>query len=183
MIPRGILLDSDVLSHFIASGRQRLLKDILAGHQLIMLDQVYSEASFCPWDSSRKHLLDSMMADCGIVRMNFPSDVTTSVVEEFFRLASENKRLGRGERACMAVARFYRDAIASSNYRDVAPYCEANGIEYIGFLDILIIGINKGVINEYIAQGILDAAVLANNARFPVNDIRAYTPTKDLGDF
>lgn len=30
---------------------------------------------------------------------------------------------------------FGQEAIASSNFRDVAPYCEANGIEYIGTLD------------------------------------------------
>lgn len=49
--------------------------------------------------------------------------------------------LGDGERACMSMARFGQEVIASSNFRDVAPYCDENGIEYIGTLDVLTIAI------------------------------------------
>lgn len=38
--------------------------------------------------------------------------------------------LGDGERACMSMARFGQEVIASSNFRDVAPYCDENGIIY-----------------------------------------------------
>lgn len=53
--------------------------------------------------------------------------------------------LGDGERACMSMARFGQEVIASSNFRDVAPYCDENGIEYIGTLDVLTIAMNKGI--------------------------------------
>ena len=42
---------------------------------------------------------------------------------------------GEGECACMAMARYGQETIASSNFRDVAPYCDANDIEYIGVID------------------------------------------------
>lgn len=54
--------------------------------------------------------------------------------------------LGDGERACMSMARFGQEVIASSNFRDVAPYCDENGIEYIGTLDVLTIAMNKGIL-------------------------------------
>lgn len=46
----------------------------------------------------------------------------------------------------MSMARFGQEVIASSNFRDVAPYCDENGIEYIGTLDVLTIAMNKGIL-------------------------------------
>ena len=58
---------------------------------------------------------------------------------EYYRLKKENPRFGEGERACMAIARFDKEVIASSNFRDVATYCQEHNIEYIGVMDILTI--------------------------------------------
>lgn len=102
---------------------------------------------------------------------------------EFFKLKRDYKLLGDGECACMAMARFEQEAIASSNFRDVAPYCEANGIEYIGTLDILLIAKRKGHWDiDQCNQFIMDA-IKVNNARFPVSKIEDYKTEKDLSEF
>ena len=62
-----------------------------------------------------------------------------------YRLKKENPRFGKGERACMAIAKCGKQVIASSNFRDIADYCEANDIEYIGLMDILTIAIRKSI--------------------------------------
>lgn len=83
----------------------------------------------------------------------------------------------------MAMARYGQETIASSNFRDVAPYCDANDIEYIGVMDILQIAINKGYwTDEQCGQFIMDA-IKENNARFPVDRMEEYKTEKDLGGF
>ena len=49
---------------------------------------------------------------------------------EFFKLKRDNKLLGDGECACMAMARFDQEAIASSNFRDVAFLQETTTLIY-----------------------------------------------------
>lgn len=83
----------------------------------------------------------------------------------------------------MAMARFGQEVIASSNFRDVAPYCDANGIEYIGVLDILQIAINKRYWTIDECNQFLLNAIQANNARFPVDKIEDYRTEKDLSGF
>lgn len=91
--------------------------------------------------------------------------------------------MGEGERACMSMARFGHEVVASSNFRDVADYCDAFGIEYIGTLDILAIALNKGIYTQEDCNNFIADAVSLNKARFPVSDITHYTPTRDLNDF
>lgn len=81
------------------------------------------------------------------------------------------------------MARFGREVIASSNFRDVAPYCDANGIEYIGVMDILLIAMNKGYWDTNQCNQFMMDALRENNARFPVNRIEDYKTDKDLSEF
>ena len=83
----------------------------------------------------------------------------------------------------MAMARFGREVIASSNFRDVAPYCDANDIEYIGVMDILLIAMNKGYWDANQCNEFMMDALRENNARFPVSRIEDYKTDKDLSEF
>lgn len=114
-------------------------------------------------------------------QISFPS--RDSIRMEFFRLKHENRLLGDGECACMAMARYGQETIASSNFRDVAPYCTTNHIDYIGVLDILQIAINKKYWTMEQCNKFLEDAVLVNNARFPTCQMENYQPTIDLGSF
>jgi hypothetical protein len=67
--------------------------------------------------------------------MPFPDDFETK--KEFARIKSCNPLIGDGERACMAVARLNENIVASSNFRDVAPYCTKFNVLFWGTLDIL----------------------------------------------
>ena len=57
-----ILVDSDVISHFIAAGHIYDLDKILSPHHLLIVEQVYNEATYHPWDDSRKGEVDSWLA-------------------------------------------------------------------------------------------------------------------------
>ena len=177
-----ILVDADVISHFVATGHIYELNEILSPHQLYVVDQVYKEATYHPSDCTRKGKVDDWLQNSKACRIAFPK-LNRNIMAEFFKLKRDNHLLGDGERACMAMARYGQEAIASSNFRDVASYCDANDIEYIGVMDILQIAINKGHWDvDQCNQFIMDA-VKVNNARFPVNKIEDYKTEKDLSGF
>ncbi len=177
-----ILVDADVISHFIATGHIYELNEILSPHQLYVVENVYQEATYHPYDKTRKAKVDEWLSKSKACKIPFPK-LNRNIMREFFKLKRDNELLGDGERACMAMARFGQEVIASSNFRDVAPYCDANEIEYIGVLDILQIAINKSHWTiDQCNQFMLDA-IKVNNARFPVDNMEDYKTDKDLSEF
>ena len=142
--PKIILLDCDIISHFITSHCLNDLPIILFPHKCVVLDYVYNEATK---QAFRKVILDNLIKSGNINLMTFP-DSNLAIKEEFALIKRKNYLIGDGERACMAIAKHSKDIIASSNFRDVAPYCNANEILYLGTLDILTIAVNKEIYDE-----------------------------------
>lgn len=171
-----ILLDCDVISHFIVGGALNDLPHILAPHPCVVLDYVYNEVAARP--KRLAFLLPLIKA--GLVQtMDFPED--EEINKEFARIKSKKPIIGDGERACMAVARFKKNVVASSNFRDIAPYCNEHHILYLGTLDILSVAASKGMYSEQKCDNIIQSALNYNKASFPkgVTAMRFYTP-KDL---
>jgi hypothetical protein len=170
-----ILLDCDVISHFIINNLNDL-PAILAPHQCFVLDYVYNEVAARPM---RLAFLEPLIQSGHIQKMSFPEDEIIN--KEFARIKSKRPIIGDGERACMAVARFNEDVVASSNFRDVAPYCNEHGILYIGTLDILSFAAIKEIYDESKCDSFIQNALQYNKACFPkgVTAMRYYTP-KDL---
>jgi hypothetical protein len=174
--PKIILLDCDVISHFIANNALDDLPRILAPHQCTVLSYVYAEVAARPM---RLAFLDSLIQEGQIHQMNFPEDL--EINKEFAKIKSKHPLIGNGERACMAVARYQKNVVASSNFRDVAPYCNTNNILYLGTLDILSIAAQKGIYEESQCDAFIQNALKYNKASFPkgVTAMRFYVP-KDL---
>jgi len=177
-IPKIILLDCDVISHFIANNALNDLPQILAPHHCTVLDYVYKEVAVKPM---RLAFLDSLIRSGQIQKMDFPEDLEINT--EFAKIKSKNPLIGDGERACMAVARYQENVVASSNFRDIAPYCDANNILYLGTLDILSIAARKGIYDEIQCDAFIQSALPStrDKANFPkgVTAMRFYPP-KDL---
>ncbi len=173
---KTILLDCDVLSHFIANAALNDLPHILAPHQCLVLDYVYNEVAAKPM---RLAFLDSLIKSGQLRKLDFPENHEMN--KEFARIKSRSPLIGDGERACMAVARFTKDIVASSNFRDVAPYCNEHNILYLGTLDILSIAAAKGIYDEPKCDRFIQSVLTYNRACFPkgVTAMRFYTP-KDL---
>lgn len=171
-----ILLDCDVISHFIVNTALKDLPQILFPHQCVVLDYVYSEVAARP---TRLAFLEPLIKSGQIQKMVFPEDM--EINKEFARIKSRRPLIGDGERACMAVARFNKDIVASSNFRDVAPYCNEHKILYLGTLDILSVAATKGIYEEQKCDKFIQSALKYNKACFPkgVTAMRFYTP-KDL---
>jgi len=127
----------------------------------------------------RLAFLDSLIRSGQIQKMVFLDDLEINT--EFAKIKSKNYLDGDGERACMAVARYHKNVVASSNFRDIAPYCKANNILYLGTLDILSIAAQKGFYLESRCDAFIQNALKYNKASFPkeVTAMRFYVP-KDL---
>lgn len=173
-----ILVDADVISHFIAAGELYELPNIFKPHKVTILENVYKEVARI---TSRKRYLDNLVDTLKTISViPFPIK-NMEVKREYARLKKENPLIGEGERACMAVARFENDVIASSNFRDIVPYCEVNGILYLGTLDILAVALQHNIFNVKRCYQFIETTRKNNRARYPnnVKSILDYQP-KDL---
>ncbi len=67
--------------------------------------------------------------------MEFPEE-NNDIRIEYTRIKSMLFK-GDGESACLAVAKYQRTILASSNLRDIANYCQMHRIDYLTTMDFL----------------------------------------------
>lgn len=142
---RHILIDADVVSHFVTAGKSLFLKDIFPYNRIYILDKVHRELQQWP---SAKLLADvSVLFSRKIIRlMAFPDD-NPEIVREYAWIKTMLFK-GDGESACLAVARFNKSVLASSNLRDIKKYCEDHHIDYLTTMDFLCEALRVGVFSE-----------------------------------
>lgn len=134
-----ILLDCDVIIHFIKAGKQLLLPKIFPD-QFVILEKVKSELD------KRKSSLTEINNFLHYSKIPIESmPLNRDILREYMVL---KKTKGDGEAACMAVARFSGNYIASSNLKDIADYCSEHSIVYLTTMDILLEAYKQGIMNE-----------------------------------
>ena len=159
--PPMILLDSDVIRHFINGGQLDKLAAIFPGRFMI-LDKVKQE--ICR-STALKPVVEGFIARQNIPVMSFPKD--QEIIMEYAYLCRE---FGVGESACMAVARHQKQFIASSNLKDIGKFCDKHGITYLTTMDILSQGLDDKIMsanecNQFITD------VLAKGSKLPFTNI------------
>ncbi len=163
-----ILLDSDVIRHFLAGGKILELPKIYP-NQLVVLDIVKNE--LCRSRGIEKDIIN-FITFCKIELIPFPGDI--EIMREYARL---KRTFGNGESACMAVAKYRRHYIASSNLKDIKKYCEENRITYLTTMDVLVDGISKGNLSEKECDAFI-ATVKSKGHKLPTNSIKEYRKLK-----
>lgn len=144
-----VLLDADVIIHLFKAGKLSILQ-LLFPNRILILDIVYSELG-----NNRfvRNYIDNLITFKQAKILDFPTDNK----EMFSEYSSLRNRKGKGESACLAVCRYQKNILASSNLADTKEYCEEYSIDYITTLDLLAIASIKGVISQTEAdQGIAD---------------------------
>ncbi|MBD5234563.1 MAG: hypothetical protein HDS65_10380 [Bacteroidales bacterium] len=167
-----IVLDADVIIHFIKGGCLSLLFDIFPEYSYIILDVVYSELAA---NSSTKLQIDNTL---NLLKNRFTKETFAPRGDsrmEYARLRSV-LRLGRGESACMVYCRDNYDVLGSSNLRDIKAYCTENQITYLTTIDFLYYAfIRKKMTAAEISAFISD--VQRQGSHLPDIDILTYIPT------
>lgn len=174
MAPRTkIVLDADVIIHFIKGERFSLLFDIFPEYQYLILDIVYNEVTV---NRDSKIQIDNTLRFFGqrVSAVNFEPKGESRL--EYAKLIST---LGRGESACMVYCRDNKDVLGSSNLRDILEYCKKNQITYLTTLDFLYYAFVR---QKMTASECMEFIRVVNSkgSRLPEIDILTYTPTNQI---
>ena len=128
-----IVLDADVIIHFIKAGQLTLLLDIFPEYQYLILDVVYDDVTV---NKSNKTQIDNTLNYFSNRITNIKFDPKGNSRLEYARLRN-TLLLGKGESACMIYCRDNQDVLGSSNLKDIREYCVQNQITYLTTLDFL----------------------------------------------
>ncbi len=165
-----ILLDADVIRHFIEGENESKLHRIYP-NRLLILNIVEGEISCI--DRFRPRL-NQLINDELIEKVEFPEDYTDPdknlIIVEY---ATLRKSKGPGESACLAYARYKKNIVASSNLSDVEEYCKTHGIKLMTTLDILVEAIRLNIMSEDECDTFI-AKVKNKGCKLPCNTIQEY---------
>jgi hypothetical protein len=162
-----ILLDADIVIHFFRADRISLLKELFP-ERLAMLDIVKNELFN---NRTIQKVTENLFTFKVVEEIQFPTG-NKEIMLEFKRITSDPK-MGKGESACMALCRFQQHIIASSNTRDIKPYCEEYKLSYLTTLDILSIAVIKNKLTLVEGQKCIDM-ILANNSKLKSDNLQKY---------
>lgn len=161
-----IVLDADVIIHFMEAECFSLLPDIFPEYEYLILDVVYSEISK---NSRTKNYIDNYLRFVPkLKKENFAPKGES--LKEFFLL---QRTLGKGESACMIYCRDNQDVLGSSNLKDIKEYCSQNNITYLTTLDFLYYAYCKKKMSEQKCTEFMQAVNKAGS-KLPTIDITKY---------
>jgi hypothetical protein len=163
---KKILVDADVLSHFMASGQILIFNKIFPNQKLV-LEIVAHEIRRHP---TFKVYIDQLIQLKHLEEIPLPKQA--DILKEFAQL---KKTKGPGESACMAMARFSKDIIASNNWKDIKAYCEIHQIEYLSTLDFIYEAYRSKILSladcDYMIHNLL---TMKNPAKLPCKTLEEY---------
>ncbi len=163
-----ILLDADVIIHFMKAQKHFLLPKIFPDNPLCVLDIVVRELTK---KKSEKIQVGNLFLFKLVNEITFPlTDFSNPIFKEFVQL---RKVRGEGESASMAYARFTENILASSNLKDIKSYCEVHKIPYLTTMDFLCEALKKGVMSEADCNDFL-FIVHYEGSKLPVVEMKKY---------
>ena len=163
-----ILVDADVISHFIKGGEIYTINSIF-DYELKILDKVYDELKR---NVSWKQQIDNLISQKVIEVIPFPEN-NTEVKKEYFRIKKQLNK-GDGESACLSFVRYTSNIIASCNLVDIKEYCDEFEITYLTTMDFLCYALSKGIFTEQRCNEFI-TNVLSKNSKLPVTEIKDYS--------
>ena len=162
-----IVLDADVIIHFIKAGQFSLLLDIFPEYQYLILDVVYNEVTK---HRETKTQIDNTLQFFSSRISNIKFAPKGESIREYARLLQS---LGRGESAGMVYCRDNHDVLGSSNLRDIKQYCSENGITYLTTLDFLYYAYIRKKITKEECDAFIEE-VISKDSKLPKIDISQY---------
>lgn len=165
-----ILLDCDVVIHFLKGGKIMELPTIFPG-RFVMLDKVQRELHK---RNSNALAIGIFLAAGHIPVFEMPKD--ERIVKEYLML---KKLMDDGEAACLAVAKFQKEYVASSNITQIAAYCTQNGIVYYTTMDLLHEATEKEIMTDAECDQFI-SEVKNRGSKLPCNTIAAYRKMKGI---
>lgn len=164
---KDILIDADVVSHFITGGQILILHKIFP-NKIYILDKVYDELIRL---RSKKVEVENLLNFRIVTKIPFPND-KPEILKEYLHIKKMMFK-GDGESACLAYVRYTNNIIGSSNLKDVKHYCTMHSIELLTTMDFLCAALNKGMLTEEDCDNFI-FRVLSAGSKLPVTKISDY---------
>lgn len=167
-----IVLDADVINHFVRGGLLSLLPNIFPEFEFIVLDIVKKELPVLILST----LVKQIKEEKNIKEVVFGQN--NIEIKEYFRLTATNGLgLGRGESACMVYCRYHHDVVGSSNTKDITQYCKEHNITFLTTNDFLYYAIQRNLLTIKEAEDFITQ--VRNLGSFPpIVDFNTYTCVK-----
>lgn len=167
-----IVLDTDVVLHFLKGGRLSLLLEIFATEcEYVMLNTTYDEIRN---KDQRTQIDNHILWLKNLTKVDFKP--TGEMRRVYAMLTSQ---FGKGESVCMAYCQFEHHVIGSNNTRDIRDYCESNGIAYLTTADFLYYAIKRGLMTQAQADQLI-ADARAQGSNVPDFDYNKHIPTTQM---
>ncbi|HQW47267.1 MAG TPA: hypothetical protein PLZ98_09330 [Chitinophagaceae bacterium] len=169
-INRIILTDADVVSHFITAGEAESIHLIFPDNPIHLLDKVHAELQ--NWKSTNVgFVISDLLRKKRIKLIDFPEE-NEEIKKEYFWIKKMQFK-GDGESACLAVARFNKNILASSNLKDIKNYCAMHKIDYLTTMDFLCAALAKGIFDDKRCDAFLQK-VITKGGKLPVKKMADY---------
>lgn len=171
---RIILADADVVSHFITAGEADSLHLIFPGNPIHVLDKVHAELQ--NWKSTAVgNIVADLLRKKRLTLIDFPDD-NEEIKKEYFWIKKMQFK-GDGESACLAVARYNKNILASSNLKDIKNYCTMHKIDYLTTMDFLCHALANKIFDVARCDAFLQK-VIAAGGKLPVKNMKDYSCRK-----
>ncbi|MCT3920022.1 hypothetical protein HZP98_10070 [Elizabethkingia anophelis] len=164
---KDILIDADVVSHFIRGGQVHLLNKIFP-NKILILDKVYNELKGL---SSRTKEVENLINFKIVEQIPFPTE-NTEMYKEYLHIRKVMFK-GEGESACLAYVRHSNDIIGSSNLSDVKQYCTLHSLELLTTMDFLCEAKRKNLLTLTECDNFI-TNVLKSGSKLPVKTMNEY---------
>jgi len=133
-----LFFDTDCLSAFLWVGKESLLTRLYPG-RVVIPEQVYDELSY-PGLPSFNITIDTLFAQKQVVIEAIKAG--TEAYDLYYTLSRVPSKghvvIGKGEAACIALAKTTGGIVASNNLKDISSYIEEFGLKHVTTGDILV---------------------------------------------
>lgn len=165
-----IVIDNDIIIHFIKSGKLSDIHKIFSPIKLVLLDKVYED--FDDYQGNKRPIEN--LISFKLVTYAKISDYGIDVEKEYLHIKKYMLK-GDGETACMAVARYNSNAIiGSSNLADINQYCKMHNLNYLSTMDFLCHAREKGIFSNADCNDFIKI-VLQKKSKLPVTCMEDYS--------
>ncbi len=168
----NLFFDTDCLSAFLWINDTNIL-EVLYGGDIVIPSPVYQELSN-PCIPHIKNRADVLLEKKVASVMQIESDKEEyQLYRSLIRGTKNDKSIGKGEAAGIALAKTYDGVLASNNWRDIAIYIERYNLKHLDTGMILKEALEKKIITEEQGNDIWKK-MINKNRRLPTETFTEY---------
>ena len=164
-----IILDSDVVIHFIKGEHLYNLPKIFPQYQYIILDIVFKN------ELAKNNQTKTQLQNHIHLLKSISIETWTPDYEMMKEFSLLNQRFGTGESACLVYCKYNHNVLASSNLRDTKDYCEKHQITYLTTMDFLYYAMKRKIMTEEECDKFI-TSVLSEGSKLPIKRMKDFSP-------